>query len=355
MSAIEELKNELLKQKERIIAKGGSVVVANYNPSPAEITKGIDTISAVDFTLITANSEDVALGKKFYGQDGQIKTGNNSITKDIVQGVFMFEENVSDGNTYNYKIDENVSKIRKSAFENNANKVSVVLHSNITEISELAFAGTSAFSFENFKTMNSLNKIGTKAFYDCQLGGIDFENLTINATNIGDSAFENSGINYADFILGGAITNMGNNVFKQNNTSYQNTLDLTNFKLESTMEGTFYYNFFDCDFTAPSTLKTIGKYFNYNGGFNNIIIPETVSLLDDYCFGADADKPTEYFYLQSVTFSSETPPQIGVGAFASQLAQTDFKIYVPDSAVQAYKNVANLAPFANKIYPISQQ
>ena len=355
MSAIEELKKELLKQKERIIAKGGTVEVANYNPSPAEITKGIDTISAVDFSLISAESEDVALGKKFYGQDGQIKIGNNPITKDVVKGVFLFEENVSDGNAYNYTIDANVSKIRKSAFENNANKVLVVLHSNISEIGGSAFAGTSDFSFENFDAMISLNKIGAKAFYACKLGGVDFENLSINATNIGDSAFENSGINYADFILCGAIANMGNNVFKQNNTSYQNTLDLTNYKLESTMEGTFYYNFFDCDFTAPATLKTIGKYFNYNGGFNNIIIPETVSLLDDYCFGADEDKPTDYFYLQSVTFLSEIPPQIGVGAFASQLAQTDFKIYVPDSAVQAYKNVANLAPFANKIYPISQQ
>ena len=121
------------------------------------------------------------------------------------------------------------------------------------------------------------------------------------------------------------------------------------------MEGTFYYNFFDCDFIAPATLKVIGKYFNYNGGFNNIIIPETITLLDDYCFGADSDKPVDYFYLRSVTFLSEVPPQIGVGAFAQQLSQTNFKIYVPDNAVDRYKSVANLAQFSNQIYPISQK
>jgi hypothetical protein len=187
------------------------------------------------------------------------------------------------------------------------------------------------------------------------MGGVKFEDFPINIQDIGDSAFENADISYADFKLSSGITHMGNNVFKQSKTSYQNTLDILDYKLSSTMEGTFYYQFFDCDFTAPATLKTIGKYFNYNGGFNNIIIPETVTLLDDYCFGADEDKPVSYFYLRSVEFLAQEPPQIGVGTFAAQLANRDFKIYVPDDAVEKYKSVANLTAFINKIVPASQK
>ena len=355
MSAIEELKKELIKQKERIIAKGGTVVVENLNPSPSEITKGIDTISAVDFSQINVGSEDVSDGKKFYAQDGTLKIGTNKLNQKMIEGVFMFEENVNDGQFYSYEIDSAIKKIHKSAFENNANNVTIKMHSNISEIGEKAFAGTDEFSFENFNDMSNLARIGSKAFYKSKMGGVNVEEFCVNVQEIGDSAFENADISYADFKLMSGILQMGNNVFRQDKTSYQNTLDLSDYKLSSTMEGTFYYQFFDCDFIAPPTLKTIGQYFNYNGGFNNIIIPETVMLLDDYCFGADEDKPVGYFYLRSVEFLAQEPPQIGVGAFAAQLANRDFKIYVPDDAVEKYKSVANLTAFINKIVPASQK
>ena len=44
MTALEELKQELINQKNAIESKGGTVIVANTYPSPAEITAGIKTI-----------------------------------------------------------------------------------------------------------------------------------------------------------------------------------------------------------------------------------------------------------------------------------------------------------------------
>ncbi len=46
MNSLESLKNELLLQKQAIESLGGKVIVANQNPSPAEITAGIKTIPA---------------------------------------------------------------------------------------------------------------------------------------------------------------------------------------------------------------------------------------------------------------------------------------------------------------------
>lgn len=44
MTALEELKQELINQKNAIEDMGGTVIVANLYPSPAEITAGIKTI-----------------------------------------------------------------------------------------------------------------------------------------------------------------------------------------------------------------------------------------------------------------------------------------------------------------------
>lgn len=53
MDNLEILKQELLAQKAAIESKGGTVVVAENNPSPSEITAGINTIIAVSNAAIT--------------------------------------------------------------------------------------------------------------------------------------------------------------------------------------------------------------------------------------------------------------------------------------------------------------
>jgi len=66
MSSLEALKQELLTQRSLIESKGGTVEVAHTNPSPSEITAGINTIQAPNMTLATATEENVLEGKTFY-------------------------------------------------------------------------------------------------------------------------------------------------------------------------------------------------------------------------------------------------------------------------------------------------
>ena len=66
MTTLEELKQELINQKNEIEAKGGTVIVANTYPSPAEITAGIKTITAstnsgdTTVTITSANTQNLA-------------------------------------------------------------------------------------------------------------------------------------------------------------------------------------------------------------------------------------------------------------------------------------------------------
>ncbi len=66
MTSLEELKQELINQKNEIEAKGGTVIVANTYPSPAEITAGIKTITAstnsgdTTVTITSANTQNLA-------------------------------------------------------------------------------------------------------------------------------------------------------------------------------------------------------------------------------------------------------------------------------------------------------
>ena len=66
MTTLEELKQELINQKNEIEAKGGTVIVANTYPSPAEITAGIKTITAstnsgdTTVTITSSNTQNLA-------------------------------------------------------------------------------------------------------------------------------------------------------------------------------------------------------------------------------------------------------------------------------------------------------
>ncbi|MBQ3502885.1 MAG: hypothetical protein IJA72_04410 [Clostridia bacterium] len=74
MDSLNLLKQELINQKTLLDQKGFPVTTANTNPSPSEITSAIESIN-VNFALADASPQDVALGKTFYAQTGDLKTG----------------------------------------------------------------------------------------------------------------------------------------------------------------------------------------------------------------------------------------------------------------------------------------
>jgi hypothetical protein len=57
----------------------------------------------------------------------------------------------------------------------------------------------------------------------------------------------------------------------------------------------------------------------------------------------------------NVVFRGTTPPTIGTDIFNRPTNILDrMTIYVPDASVAAYKNVANLSKYADRIFGISQ-
>lgn len=74
MKSLNILKQELINQKALLEQKGFSVSTQHTNPSPSEITSAIENIN-LDFSSATATETDVSLGKTFYAQSGELKTG----------------------------------------------------------------------------------------------------------------------------------------------------------------------------------------------------------------------------------------------------------------------------------------
>lgn len=87
------------------------------------------------------------------------------------------------------------------------------------------------------------------------------------------------------------------------------------------------------DIIIPNTVTSIGAdAFGDYDSLETIIIPETVQSLGSGAFAG-------CYNLLSVYFRSEVPPQIGSDLFAGTWDRNEFKIYVPEESVDAYKAI----------------
>ena len=112
---------------------------------------------------------------------------------------------------------------------------------------------------------------------------------------------------------------------------------------------------FNCNFTIPASVTSLGSYCFYNTSFNNVTIPATVKSIEYSAFGAISSESPASFNLQSITFESSKVPTIASNAFATQHITNGLKIYVPDDALEEYKTSTNLVKYADSIFPISQK
>ena len=114
MTSFSDLKKELIKQKSAIEKKNGTVLVANTNPSPSEITAGIENIPAIDFTLTNATEEDVRQGKTFYSGNATIKTGSALMNQEEFIALFAYPDNTqSHEDKIYFTFPNHITKTRK--------------------------------------------------------------------------------------------------------------------------------------------------------------------------------------------------------------------------------------------------
>lgn len=351
------MRKELNRQKDIITSSGGIVTVGNKYPTMLEITDGIKSLTSVDFSKATATIDDVSQGKTFYAGDATLKTGSAVLTDtEQINALFMY--NLSEQGTEReayFIIPSTQKKIRKYVFFQNFNNIRITFNDGLTEIDEYAFYEAKNAKYYDFSNLTTLTKVSNFAFTRSGGEGLDIARLPNSIKTLNSSCFAYVQPESLDYRLPDSLTSLGQSVFKQDFRKEVNSVDLSNVKISSLNAYTFQNVGFNCDLTLPSTVTSIGAYFNQNGSFNNITIPETCTSLQNECFGANSTNPVDTFRLQTVTFESETPPSFGTKVFAQQNATNNFKIYVPDTAVEAYKAIANLQTFANYIYPMSQK
>ena len=100
--------------------------------------------------------------------------------------------------------------------------------------------------------------------------------------------------------------------------------------------------------TIPNSVTSIGDWvFSDCSSLTSITIPNSVTSIGDSAFSNCSS-------LTSVTINATTPPgEIGEDVFI--YTNSNLIIYVPDESVDAYKAVANLSDYADRIKPISQK
>lgn len=357
LERLKAMREELYKQKDLIANAGGAVSVSNAHPTMEEISEGIRTLASVDFAQATATKDDVMFGKTFYAGDATLKTGSAVLSDtDQINALFMYNlgEKTIDREAY-FTIPATQKKVRKYVFFQNINQLRITFRDGLQEIDEYAFYEAKNAQYYDFSELTTLKKISNYAFTRSGGTGLDVARLPNCIQTLNSSAFAYVQPESLDYRFPDSLTSMGQSVFKQDFRKEVNSLDLSNVKMATLNSYTFQNVGFNCDFELPSIVTTVGSYFNQSGTFNNIRIPATCTNLQTECFGSNTTYPIDSFRLQTVTFESETPPVFGTKVFATQHVRNNFKIYVPDNAVEAYKAVDNLSPYVDHIFPMSQK
>ena len=356
MSNIEKLKQELILQKQTIEALGGQVTVANTHPSPAEITQGISTIDVPDLTISNATENDVLYGKTFFSGSDKLKVGTYNDTSTTFKHVYEYEQGVlGTENSLEYHFPTDVKTIRPYNYYKNTNKIKFVFHSGIEAIGNHAFNGVANFTYENFNSMNKLKLLPESCFYNASTRGLDLTNFPPNLETIQANSFYNALHENSEIYIHDGVKSLGSYSFSMANIFYCNSIRFAErCSITSFGSGVFENTIFNCDLTLPPRVSTLTYKFFYNGAVNNVIMPENLTTMYQYCFGAADTTPLSDLRLRTMTFLKTTPPSTFYdNCFPTAALGNGFKIYVPDESIEAYKN--KMATYASIIYPVSQK
>ncbi len=166
MTSLEELKQELINQKNEIEAKGGTVIVANTYPSPAEITAGIKTITAstnsgdTTVTITSANTQNSA-SNTISSVDSTLNTLSNVVPNTET----LIEEN---------EVDSTIKEINTNSVSDIDNSIELT---NSNQVDETDLSATSEIVNNEEINENIIPESGTTAT-------IEPNNETIYSSNI---------------------------------------------------------------------------------------------------------------------------------------------------------------------------
>ena len=314
-----------------------------------------------DLSLADATEEDVAVGKKFYSGSNEIKIGTKEESSggemsDLNFRLFVIGDATAEGETIDYVFPQGIKSTKSHLFYESTNKsLNLTFNTDLEVIAGYTFYKAEKINLTNFNELSNLKMVDTFAFGYAGMN-LTLENLSNVLTTVEARAFFATLKENSNIILPKSLQKYGNYAFANDTKLEMKNLIMPD-DIELTSVGSYGFSnlMFDCDFKIPSTISALPANFMYGTSFNNITIPATCTAFGNAAFYMLKTEAASYRRLKTVTFESATPPTFGTYPFADQDITNNFKIYVPDEAVDTYKAVSRLSSFANYIYPVSQK
>ncbi len=344
MERIEELKHELVKQKKVIEEKGGKVVVGGSNPSPSEITEGINSIIpfGLDLSKVTATPEDVQKGKTFLNSSAEFVEGTmNSVALE------MFVYNDAYPKPFDKEFDlhlpDEVVKVKPYLICNVPYRVNVWLSPETVTVGASAFLSAD-ITIKNFESLTKLKTANQCCFECCK--GINLAALPDTLETLATGCFGNLISTENSLILPKSVKKLGDSAFFTDvQQEFEKLVIPETVQLETIEYSSIAGYLFNCDFTFPPSIKVLSTGSFSNTSFNNVVIPSTVTELGNLVFYTS---PGKIFRTKTITFLATTPPKIGSMFFHPERT---CNIYVPENSLSEYKAVLS----GYDVYPISQR
>ena len=355
MESLEELKQELKQQKAAIESKGGTVATVHTNPSPSEITTGINSIPAPNLAIATATTSDVINGKTFYAGDSKLKYGslfNNSNTDELIDLIFQTNA-MGDEHSFYFEIPAGQTQVKDYLFANFDRSLTVTLCDNLTEIGIRSFYYCTNLTLYNFYEQTQLKTIGDWAFQYTNI--LDLSILPSSIKTIQKSGCRNAGKECEGIVLPTSLEYLGEGAFFLNNEQDYDYLNFNGYSPTILLGSVFQGGLFDCDLVVPETVTRILSYFNYRGHFNHIILPSGLTELGMYAFNVMSSETSPKYAAEYIEFKGETPPTFGLDPFNRYAVTLNIPIYVPDNSVEAYKAAENMGKYVSLIKPVSEK
>ena len=213
-------------------------------------------------------------------------------------------------------LSDNPTKFGAFAFRDCKTLATISIPSTVLEIGNSAFNNCS--SLESIYIPGSVTTIGTQAFYGCN--SIESVRIPDSVTSIGEIAF-------------GFCASLSE--FKGKFASSDGRCLVVDGTLNSFAQAGV------AEYTLPKTVKTIGSYAMHNSAqLTKVTIPTSVTAISEGAFNGCIS-------LESVYCKPTTTPAGAAGMFDNN--HPNRKIYVPATAVDAYKSAQHWSTYADAI------
>jgi uncharacterized repeat protein (TIGR02543 family) len=221
----------------------------------------------------------------------------------------------------------------------------VCIPNRATSIASMAFGGAAPnVTNENIQSIRiglNVTSIEMRAFQRCtNLNSVRFAEGN-DLTSIGTSAFQDC-FSLTSIIIPNSVTSIGNNTFAGCYSLTSVTLP-NNLSFTTIADGMFH----GAGLTSiiiPNSVTAIGSSaFNLCFSLTSITIPNSVTTIGTSAFRDCTD-------LRSITFERVVPPSFGTNTFTD--SHSTLRIFVPAGSAAAYRAVANLNTWRNRIHSV---